>query len=147
MLVKAEGKGLAAEWDWTGKALGPFLAHYAHDKRKKGYRGASPDTLRSLAATFGNNTGTLMTYHKDAPASGLLIFRHGRSATWQTGWVTQTGRDTAANHLALWQAMLTLKSMGVDWLDLGGIPDDAPNLARFKGAMGGHDTTLAGPYA
>lgn len=146
MLAKAERKDLTLEWGWTGRALGPFLAHYGRDKRKKGYRGATPDTLRALASRFGTETGILMTYYKDQPASGLLLFRHGRAATWQAGWVTQVGRDTAANHVALWQAMLTLKDAGIDWLDLGGIPDDAPGLARFKGGMGGHDTTLAGPY-
>ena len=146
-LAKAEAGGLTIEWDWKQRLLAPFLAHYATDQLGRGYPGPEPDVLRALAKRFGDNCAIAMAWDGDLPAAGILLFLHGRSATWQTGWVSEAGRRCSANQLLLWQAMLTLKERQIDWFDLGGInAEDAVGVMRFKQGLGGSEVTLAGPF-
>lgn len=148
MLAKSEAAGLTVEWDWSRRLLSPFLAYYASDQLAKGYPGPDPATIRAMAERFADKTAIAMAWDGDLPAAGILLFLHGRSATWQTGFVTETGRRAAANQLLLWQAMLTLKDHGIQWFDLGGInAEDAIGVMRFKQGLGGTDVTLAGPFA
>jgi lipid II:glycine glycyltransferase (peptidoglycan interpeptide bridge formation enzyme) len=77
----------------------------------------------------------------------VLIFRHGRGATYQAGWTTEHGRQTRAHHLLLWRAIETLKADGVAALDLGGInPRMAEGVTQFKEGLGGEPVTLIGLY-
>ena len=146
-LAKGEAAGLTIEWDWSGRLLSPFLAYYASDQIGKGYPGPNPQIIRNMAKRFGDKCAIAMAWDGDVPAAGILIFLHGRAATWQTGFVAEVGRHTGANNLLLWQAMLAIKERGGDWFDLGGInPDDAVGVTRFKQGLGGKAVILAGPF-
>ena len=145
MLNKAERQDLTVEWDWSGASLPVFLAHYAADQDAKGYGGASPETLRDIAKAFTTtgDAGIAIAYQNDAVAAGALVLCHGQSATYQAGWVTPLGRKSAANHLLLWDALLTLKGRGTADLDLGGVNErDAIGVRRFKDGLGGHSVGL-----
>ena len=145
MLNKAEKLDLSVDWDWSGLTAGAFVAHYANDQREKGYGGATPEALHTLAKAFqpSGQAGIAVAFSGDVPAAGMLVLCHGNSATYQAGWVLPEGRKTAANHLLIWQMMLALKARGITDLDLGGINDtDAIGIRRFKEGLGGQCVTL-----
>ena len=79
--------------------------------------------------------------------AAVMIFIHGRGATYQAGWTTPYGRDKGAHHLLLWQAIVALKQRGVTSFDLGGHTHDNEGLMRFKQGLGGHEITLIGSYS
>lgn len=149
MLVKAERRDLAVEWDWTGKLLEPFLARYAADKGEKGYTGPHPKTVSALARRFApkGGCGIALAFRDMEALAGLMVLTHGRGATYQIGWVTPEGRKLAANHLLLWKAAETLKARGITDFDLGGVNDGpADGVRRFKEGLGGRNVELAGQF-
>lgn len=150
MLNKAERGQLQVRWDWTGAALPMFLGGYTPDKQAKGYAGASPKTLIHLAKGFAPQQAMGIA-HVQGPAgdvlAGVLVFVHGRAATYQAGWVTEVGRASAANHMALWDTLRQLRSRGVTDLDLGGVNDAAAaGVKRFKSGLGGELVELVGQF-
>ncbi len=150
MLSKAERGQLQVHWDWSGSALSMFLGGYTPDKQAKGYAGASPKTLTHLAKGFAPQQAMGIAHVRDPAGdvlAGVLIFIHGSAATYQAGWVTEAGRDAAANHLALWDTLCQLRSRGVTDLDLGGVNDAAAaGVKRFKSGLGGELVELAGQF-
>ena len=77
--------------------------------------------------------------------AGIVLVRHGSSATYFISWSGEAGREVNAHNLLLWRAIEVLKKDGVRWFDLGGVDAvHAPGIARFKLGMGGEPTTLAG---
>ena len=80
----------------------------------------------------------LLAFERAEPVAGIMILRHGVSATYEVGYVS-AGRPRAARHpppaLARDGALLRKRAR---WLDLGGIATDrSPGIARFKLGMGG----------
>ncbi|MEM9228780.1 MAG: GNAT family N-acetyltransferase [Pseudomonadota bacterium] len=150
MLSKAERQETTVNWDWHGHLLTPFLLGYCAQREDIGTPGTAPDTLKCLAKYFipGKNMLIgLASAADNTPLAGFLAFRHGRSATYQAGWITGAGRAAAANHLLLWQAMLELRAADVLELDLGGVNDSgAAGVKRFKEGLGGQLVELAGHY-
>jgi lipid II:glycine glycyltransferase (peptidoglycan interpeptide bridge formation enzyme) len=79
--------------------------------------------------------------------AGVLIVRHGTSATYLVGWSGDDGRKARATNALLWAALGELARRGCEWLDLGGIDDTAtPGVAEFKRGMGGREYVLSGTY-
>lgn len=146
---KAEKAALAAEWDYEGKEIPALLSFYQSDKAKKGYDGPSVPLLRSLANSFLENKGLVAGTAKRQGriVAAVLIFRHGTAATYQVGWSTDEGKETAAHNFLLWQAAAVLKDKGLKHFDLGGANDEsAQGVKAFKEGMGGETITLAGHY-
>lgn len=149
-LGKAERAGLTVEWDDTGRLFTPLLAGYIEDRRIRGYDGPAPQLLSSLA-TFVTPKGGMITGTARLPdgqtAAMVMFVTHGRSATYLVGWTTDTGRDSSAHHLLLWNGMGVLKQRGVTELDLGGVNDDsAKGIKDFKEGMGGKTVRYVGHY-
>ena len=70
-------------------------------------------------------------------AAGVLIFRHGRGATYQAGWTSGEGRAVNAHHRLLWQAVTALKEDGALNFDLGGVnPRRAEGRDDLQGRFG-----------
>ena len=90
----------------------------------------------------------IFTAHKNGrPISGILVFKHGTTATYYVGWNSKEGRRLNANNLLLWSALRELKGRGVKWLDLGGVDGASmPGVSRYKIGLGGNLYTLAGSY-
>ena len=81
------------------------------------------------------------------PVAGILIFTHGKSATYQVAWTNEAGREHRAHHLLLWHTILELKERDITWLDAGGInPEHAEGVTRFKRGLGGDEFELIGFY-
>ncbi len=148
-LQKAERSGLVFETDRAGQHLGWFLGGYAVDKELKSYKGPSSKLLRNLAVSFAPAGGLHIgrAIKNGEALAGVLIFRHGSSATYQAGWTTPEGRDLCAHHGLLFRAMLDLKASGVRDFDLGGINAyDSQGLRDFKTGMGGDLVAAPGLY-
>ena len=89
----------------------------------------------------------LLAFERAEPVAGIMILRHGISATYEVGYVGPRGRTLRATHLLLWHAVEALIRKQVRWLDLGGIATDrSPGIARFKLGMGGAIATLPGTF-
>jgi hypothetical protein len=148
-LCQAERSGVVVVADRVGAMASSFLARYGADKAERGYRGPKPARLATLiaAAAPADEMVILNAVEVSETIAAVLIFRHGRSATYQAGWTTGRGRKTRAHHLLLWRAIDGLKSDGVTTLDLGGInPRMAEGVTQFKEGLGGAPVTLLGLY-
>lgn len=148
ILNNAEKNGLAVEIDENLSTLGQLLKNYIQDRLEKRYAGASPKFLATLAkfAAFERDCLILNATEDDETIASIMVFVHGRGATYQIGWTTPYGRDKGAHHLLLWEVMKILKSRGVTAFDLGGHNDDTDGIRLFKSGLGGQEITLIGSY-
>lgn len=148
-LRRAEDARMRTRMGHGGAALEWLLTrHEGHRRRRRLRAPASPFVL-AMALSQRNRQATLAftAYDGSEPLAAILVFRHGRSATYYVAWTGPEGRRRHANNLLLWQAILELKSRGVRWLDLGGVDGlSMPGVSRFKMGLGGRLFTLAGTY-
>ncbi|MEZ5847237.1 MAG: GNAT family N-acetyltransferase [Geminicoccaceae bacterium] len=148
MLCRAEEVSLAIREVRGGHALDWLVeANEAH-RRKVGYRGPSPHFIRALGvAQAPGQRLVLVAEEAGRPVAGIIVDRHGRSATYYAGCTSDRGRELRCHHRLLWEAIMRLKDAGTASLDLGGIDTEkAAGVARFKLGLGGEPVTLAGSY-
>ena len=139
-LVKAERSNVCVSWDEKGESLLRFVEHYKEDRQKRNYNGPKPYVLLSLAQAFLHRKNALIGCASldGKPLAGVLIFCHGKSATYQAGWTTRSGRESCAHHLLLWNAALKLKERDINEIDLGGVePEQGSGIRTFKQGTGG----------
>ena len=147
-LSKVEKSNISVEIDKDLSSLSHFLNQYIRDRIEKRYAGTSPRFL-SLLAKYAAMAGECYIFNavEDGEIiASILIFTHGRGATYQAGWTTAYGRKQSAHHLLLWQAIKLLKDNAITNFDLGGFNDDTTGLTQFKEGMGGHAIALIGSY-
>ncbi|HEX8374560.1 MAG TPA: GNAT family N-acetyltransferase, partial [Geminicoccaceae bacterium] len=148
-LRRAERAGLRVAEVAGGEALAWLLRENEAYRRRVGYQGPRPTFLAALATAAGSGRVLLALVASDGPTpvAGVLLVRHGASATYEVGFTSARGRELSATHLLLWHALLESKRRGVRWLDLGGLnTDKAPGIARFKLGLGAEVVTLAGTF-
>ncbi|HAT34431.1 MAG TPA: hypothetical protein DCS82_01830 [Rhodospirillaceae bacterium] len=148
-LAKAEKKSLRIRDNNDRDTMDWLLAHYENLRRKRRFGGPSPALLAAAERYLSHKKDffVLRAFENRTPVAGVLLARHGKSATYVIGWSDDIGRRANANNLLLWQGLLNLKSEGVRWLDLGGIDTQAsPGIARFKLGLGGEIASLSGTY-
>jgi hypothetical protein len=145
-LVKAEAGNIRLQRSQGGDVLHDLTARY--DAFRKTRRFLGPDGKLARAMVKASNDVTVLSAHQgDALIAGIVLVRHGPSATYFISWSGEAGREINAHNLLLWRAIETLKKDGVRWFDLGGVDAvRAPGIARFKLGIGGRVTTLAGSY-
>ena len=117
-----------------------FLKFYARHKKLKNFRGPSHAFMKEeITTAFQSGDGFLLwAYVENVPVAGIAILIHGNSGSYRIGWNTEEGRKVNAHYNLLWNAILNLKKLGVEFFDLGGIkPDDAKGISHFKTGMGG----------
>lgn len=148
-LRKAEKQDMTIEWDDRGKLLPWLINLYHKDKLAREYDGPDTKTLYALGRNFAVEGQCLIgraSQDKQALAT-VMFLKHGRSATYQMGWVSENGRDLGAGYRLLWDGALRLKADGTDVLDLGGVNDQsAAGIKKFKEGLGGRLVTLPGLY-
>ena len=149
MLSKAEKQNLSVEIDDKLSTLAYFLKFYTQDRFQKGYAGASAKFLASLAkfAAINRECLILNATEDGETIASILIFCHGRGATYQAGWTTPYGRDKSAHHLLLWEAIKMMKDKGITAFDLGGFNDETGGIKNFKQGLGGQEIALIGSYS
>ena len=148
-LRQSERQGMRCETRTDKAAFDWLLPRYLADRKAKRYRGPSSAMLSAMADSFSiQNDMLLLRAHLDGDTvAAILLFLHGRAATYQIGWSNSQGRKSAATNFLLWQAIEILKERGIDWFDLGGIhPDAAPGLTHFKSGLGGTAYQTIGAY-
>lgn len=149
-LGRAERAGLEVEVDRHGKKTLPWLLQrYDIEKKLKGFRGPSlPLALHLMKAARKYNESLVLIAHTgEERLAGILMIRHGDTATYLIGWTGAEGRRLQATHLLLWRAMEILSAEGVRRLDLGGInPESAAGVTLFKRGFGGEEYELIGTY-
>lgn len=148
-LNKAERAALSVREDWRGATAPLFIANYLVHKGIKGYRGPSEKFLREeLRAAFPLGDAVIFWASRNKkPLAAILIFLHGKGATYHAGWTTSEGRDVNAHNLLLWRAVEVLKVKGIHSFDLGWIDENiGEGLTSFKRGMGGQQLDLLGVW-
>lgn len=149
-LTKAEKNKMEIQWDQDLTHLEWLLKAYNLDRKIKLYDGPSVNITRALAKGL-HAKGDLLLGRAVAGGQtigAVLIFCHGRGATYQIGWNAQAGRDLGAHYILLWSALEQLKQRGIDSFDLGGVNDkDAKGVKIFKQGLGGAELRLPGIYS
>jgi lipid II:glycine glycyltransferase (peptidoglycan interpeptide bridge formation enzyme) len=148
-LNQSEKRDLILDIDEEGKSLKFLMQNYVQDRLEKKYAGPSPKMVAALAEFTlpTNECLVLNAISGDEIIASILIFLHGRSATYQIGWSSSAGRDNNAHYFLLWHALRILKEKEITALDLGGVNDEgAKGVKTFKSGMGGHEITLIGQY-
>jgi len=148
ILTKSEKQDFDVHLDDKLSSLGLLLKNYTKDRFEKGYAGASNKFLASLAKYAARNKECLIfnAVEDNETIASIMVFTHGRGATYQVGWTTPYGRDKGAHHRLLWDAIIELKNRGVIEFDLGGYNDDVEGIKKFKQGLGGRDIALIGGY-
>lgn len=148
-LSKAEKEELEIETDTSLSTLGRLLDHYIIDRMEKRYAGASPKFLASLSkfAALNQECFILNAREDSEIIASVLIFTHGKGATYQVGWSTPYGRRKNATNLLLWQAIIILKDRGITEFDLGGYNDGTDGIKTFKEGLNGLPIALIGSYS
>lgn len=122
-----------------------FLDAEAAQQRQRKYR-SHPSAFLLAFAEANKGQARLLTAISDAgTAAAILIFRHGRMATYQAGVTTDIGRSVNAHNILLWQAMCDLQERGYQQLDLGRA-DLTQGLTHFKLGTGARTISLSGSF-
>lgn len=148
-LGQSERFGLRLDTEADGGSLDWLIERHEAHMAARNYRGPSRALLRGMIQQGQplKPIRILRAMHGGEAVAGILITRHGDSATYFVGWNGPEGRRLRAHHFLLWQAVRLLHDEQVRWFDLGGINDaDAANVARFKAGLAGERTTLVGGY-
>ncbi|HMA14415.1 MAG: GNAT family N-acetyltransferase [Bacteroidota bacterium] len=146
-LRRAEREDLTVAEDTRQRQWQAALMLYESFRRKKRFVGLSADFIAALAAADRAAPLSLTARRGGTPVAGVILLRHGASATYTASWTSDEGRAGQAHNLLLWRAVETLKAGGTQWLDLGGLNTESqPGLARFKLGLGGEVFTLTGSY-
>jgi hypothetical protein len=107
-----------------------------------------PAALTSAYAHTNTGNAKLFTAHFGSDiVAGLLILRHGLTATYHIGHTSTAGRILSAQTLLLWSAISWAKSKNLSRLDLGIFDTEtSPGLARFKLGTGAQTRKLGGTW-
>lgn len=148
-LKLAERSRLRVDMAHGGPKLDWLLANYDAFRRRARFVGPPPALIRAFGEA-GRRRRDLLVLRAvvgGEPIAGIILLRHGGTATYYVGWTGAEGRRWNAHTLLLWRGLLALKENGVAWFDLGGVnAHSAPGVARFKLGMGGELFTLSGTY-
>ena len=142
----AAGESVSFITDFAQTRL--FLLHYDAARRQRRIIGPERRFLQQLYLTH-NRADFLLPVIRDGKTfrAGIVFLCHGNAATYYIAWRDPAvGADRASHKLLLWAGIKALQERGVRWLDLGGLPPDAPGVCQFKHGVGAEAVELAGIY-
>ena len=125
------------------------MADYDSFHKQKRFVGPSGGLVTSIAEAGKEAKDVLVLTANDGQEriAGIVLIRHGASATYFIGWTSDKGRRVNAHNFLLWRGLQSLKESGIRWLDLGGLnTGPAAGIARFKLGLGPEVFTLAGTF-
>ena len=145
-LKKAEKSPLVI----LNQALNPhkhmwFFEAEKSQQKSRGYQNYPAPFLLAYAAANKGQARLFSAVIAGKPIAAMLVFKHGRMATYQSGVNTDEGRHFCAHNLILWNIICELKKRGIEQLDLGRA-DVSDGLKRFKLGTGARIETLGGSY-
>jgi len=145
----ARRSGLQVETSRESAAIAWLVARHDEMKAQRGIGGPESALLLALAGACGpgEDVVVLRASQGGEPVAGVLLVRHGTSATYLVGWNSLEGRRRNAGNLLLWQGLLELRQGGCQWLDLCGLDERrTPGITSFKRGLNGTEYRLAGEY-
>lgn len=146
-LHNAEREDLTISQDAKARQKQAALLLYDTFRRKKRFVGPPGDFIAAIDAADRGALLSLSARQGDKLVAGVILLRHGASATYMASWTSDAGRAGQAHNLLLWRGIQQLKEDGIQWLDLGGLNTESQRgLARFKLGLGGEVFTLTGSY-
>lgn len=149
-LNRAEKSGLKVVISDEGAYFNWLSQSYAIDKANRGYAGPSVGVLNALASDFlvGKKVLCATALLEGEPIAAIVIFIHGKSATYQVGYTSDMGREKCAHHLLLWRVCTALKERAVYEFDLGGVNEEqSQGVFSFKKSMGAQIVETCGLYS
>ncbi len=151
-----------AAGSWNDEAFTALLGEHAQHRLEEGFGGPDARFYAAYAeaakasrpqGALAGEDALLFWAHAGThqgrvrPIAGILVLRHGQAATYAMGWSNEAGRLVKAHYRLLWQAVLSLRELGVTDFDLGGVDTQrGAGVARFKLGLNGTVFTLAGSY-
>ncbi|MCF6214817.1 MAG: peptidoglycan bridge formation glycyltransferase FemA/FemB family protein [Emcibacter sp.] len=145
-VIFGDHNSLYADW---------LLKKERRQQKEKKYQGLPAELSKSYGQIYSPEQGVFTAFAvkkepdspHSPPISGILVLRHGKSATYHIGWNGKEGRKCRALNLLLWRMMLRLQQAGVETLDFGGInTTKAADIARYKLSFGGDVVEMSGTY-
>lgn len=144
---RAQRKGMEPHVDRKARQREAALMLYDTFRRKRRFVGTPGDFIAAIAAADPQAVLSLTAKQDGKLAAGVILVRHGVSATYLASWSGAIGHTAQAHNILLWRAIETLKEDGIEWLDMGGLNTESQQgLARFKLGLGGEVFTLTGSY-
>lgn len=143
-LVRAEAAPLCITASHMPARVDHWLLRFeTAQARVRGYRGLPAAFAVAWTRMSPNDTLLLTAEDGTGPVAGMLFLRHGKAASYHTGWTSATGRSTGAHARLMWEGIARLADGGVTRLDLGMIDTHhVPGIARFKLGTGAVPVTL-----
>lgn len=139
-LNKAERSPLSISIDTQGRHLDEFLRLYDQFKALRNFEGPNGMFMREeiLKALPFHDALIFWARLQNVPVAGIMVMKHGSSASYRIAWNTPEGRNHNAHFLLIWKSIELLKRLDIQYFDLGGIlPDDKCGLNIFKLGMNG----------
>ncbi|HLB57937.1 MAG TPA: GNAT family N-acetyltransferase, partial [Gammaproteobacteria bacterium] len=148
-LCSAEKLEVSVEVEYGADALTWLLKKYHDFKESKDFSGVSEKLIHYMSqqALDPECFVTLRAKYQGEYVAGILVYRHGQTATYFVGWNGEAGRKIHVNNLLLWHAILELKSIHCSYFDLGGV--DVKNtqaISHFKQGVRGDAYSLLGEF-
>ncbi len=133
-LKTAEKKGYKILSDFD--CYEEMMKLYQKEQEEKVFEGVSCELLNEMK----KSPSPLKIFYVKNDADSIIAFDmfyiHGDAATYYIGWNSDEGRKDYLNNLLLYHAAISLKNMGVEKLDLGGIEYiHTESVAKFKDGM------------
>lgn len=139
-LNKSERSPLQISIDTQGKFLNLFLKEYEIYKARKNFTGPTARFFKAEIETRLQHKDAIILWARlhNVPVAGIIIMKHGKSASYRVGWNSLEGRENNAHYALLWKAVEILKTCQIEAFDLGGIlPDEKDGLTHFKLGLNG----------
>lgn len=144
-LNKSERSNIEVSVDLEGRNLDAFIRNYDLFKSKKNFEGPEGSFFKHeiQSALPFKDAIILWARIEKIPVAGVVVMKHGTSASYRVSWNSPEGRVAQAHYLLIWKAIEILKKQGIESFDLGGIlANDKTGFNTFKlGLNGGHFKT------
>ncbi|MGB0660673.1 MAG: GNAT family N-acetyltransferase [Mangrovicoccus sp.] len=126
-----------------------LLAAEQMQRQERRYRNLPTGFPTAWAKAAPGSAHVFAAYLRGLPIAGILVLRHGASASYLLGWSGPLGRLHHAHAVLIWQATTWLRNAAGQSLDLGAIDTEstaATGLSRFKLRGGAEAVQLGGTY-
>jgi len=149
-LSRAEKNELTIESDNKNETFSWILKLYKEMQVKKKFSGVPCELLIELRKELlqSHEMYLFIVQNNDGdPLAVHIVVRHGLASIPLVSWRSKKGQKLYAPNYILWNIILAMKDLGVQWFDHGGINDiDTPEVAQFKRGLKGEEYTLVGEW-